>query len=98
MYSQIFRGPMNNHDTVTSLFPQPIEARHLRINPHTWTNEIALNLDILGCKATPTVFTETTTVIPSTARGPMCTDAMGIEAGLLAPSQISVSSSQVNVK
>uniref|UniRef100_A0A8D8ZF36 Hemocytin n=1 Tax=Cacopsylla melanoneura TaxID=428564 RepID=A0A8D8ZF36_9HEMI len=104
--TKIFRGPINNHDTVTSLFPQPIEAWHVRMNPLTWTNEIALNVDILGCKATPSpISTEETTrkpptTIPTvgTTRGPVCKDEMGLQAGLMAAQQISTSSSQVGFK
>ncbi|XP_026679243.1 hemocytin-like [Diaphorina citri] len=90
---QIFRGPINNHDTEVIYFPQPIEARHVRINPHTWTNEIALNVDVLGCKVT-----QRQSSIPKTTRAPMCRDEMGLGTGLMSPSQISTSSSQVGFK
>lgn len=88
---KIFRGPIDNQEVVTSIFPHPIEAKYIRINPNTWQNEIALNLQILGCKEIST----SVTIIPSTVV-PVCTDSMGLHEGLLSKDQVTVSSSRTD--
>ena len=57
---------------MAQVFSTPIEARYIRINPVSWTNEISLKVEIYGCSegvttpmpATEPPLIETTEFIP----------------------------------
>lgn len=83
---RIFRGPVDKIHSVKQTFDQPIEARIIRINPLTWHNGIVFRLEILGCQDHVTL----TTIKPVR---PACEDSMGLDNGLMAIEQVSVSSS-----
>ncbi|KAJ6658590.1 hypothetical protein lerEdw1_019978 [Lerista edwardsae] len=48
---QIFPGNKDPETPVLSLFPTPVVARYLRINPQTWfeNGTICLRMEVLGC-------------------------------------------------
>ncbi|XP_070162344.1 hemocytin isoform X2 [Polyergus mexicanus] len=99
---RVFRGPADRIQSVKQRLYRPIEARIIRINPLTWHNGIAVKIEVLGCKdhITPTMMMTTTTeqpIIKTTVSEkivrPVCEDSMGLDNGLMAIEQISVSSS-----
>ena len=34
-----------------AILPQPITARHIRINPQFWEGDLCTKIDLLGCRA-----------------------------------------------
>lgn len=91
---RIFRGPVDRIQPVEQRFYRPIEARIIRIDPLTWHNGIAMKIEILGCKDYITMTTELPTMkttISEKVVEPMCKDSMGLDNGLMAIDQISVS-------
>ena len=47
MYFQVFSS--TTADIETHNFPQPVEARFLRIEPTAWNEYCALRFEVLGC-------------------------------------------------
>lgn len=101
--TQIFRGPIDGHTPVESVFGVPIEAQYLQIYPLTWHTAIALQVELLGCDPNGSVpVTETTTSLPITTTTtyvdvihddkPLCDEPMGLDNGQLGNDQIRVSS------
>ncbi|XP_052788530.1 lactadherin-like [Mya arenaria] len=45
----VFQGNTDQDTVVTSLLPNQITAKCVRINPQTWFHHISLRFDILGC-------------------------------------------------
>ncbi|XP_025836285.1 hemocytin [Agrilus planipennis] len=99
---KIFRGPTDNKEAVKQMFPVPVEAKLIKILPVTWHDTIALRVELLGCgeesvitTETPTTVTQTETVFSKLSTKPpppLCTEVMGVDNGLIADEQISVSS------
>ncbi|XP_076369994.1 hemocytin-like isoform X2 [Tachypleus tridentatus] len=83
---KVFSGNYDNSHKVEQMFPNPIKAKTLRIQPKTWKGQISLRFGVLGCSE------ELTTVTPVKPKE-VCMDPMGLEDGMLADSQITASSS-----
>lgn len=47
---RVFRGPVDAWKPVEQKFYVPIEAKVVRINPLSWHNEIAMQVELLGCQ------------------------------------------------
>jgi len=93
---RVFRGSVNKIQPVEQKFHQPIEAKIIRINPLTWHNGIAMKVEILGCRDHIMTITEQSTLktmISEKTTMPICEDSMGLDNGLMAIEQVSVSSS-----
>jgi hypothetical protein len=43
---------------VQEILPVPFEARYVRVNPLTWQNGIAMQLEVFGCAELPEESTE----------------------------------------
>ena len=46
---QEFRGPYSSSEESLQLLPQPMEARHVRIQPTSWDGSISLRFEVIGC-------------------------------------------------
>lgn len=46
---KVFRGPVSSGQRVRSIFPRPVEARVIRVNPVSWNKKIAMQLEPVGC-------------------------------------------------
>ena len=46
---QIFRGNTDRNTKKTNIFPKPVTARCIRINPRTWKSYVSMRFDVLGC-------------------------------------------------
>lgn len=104
----VFSGPIDPRNPVQQVFPNPIEAKTIRVIPLTWNENIAIRLEFLGCaKEIPTTTTPLpvtqqpfeipTTMLPYVEEEeiePLCIDPMGLDNGKLAPNQIKVSSTK----
>ncbi|XP_078659901.1 lymphocyte antigen 75-like isoform X2 [Branchiostoma floridae x Branchiostoma belcheri] len=44
-----FPGNSDRNTVVTTMFPNPILTRWLRVNPRTWSGHVSLRMEILGC-------------------------------------------------
>lgn len=56
---QIFRGSVDPNTPVKQMFTTPVEAKVVRINPHTWHEGICLRVELIGCAelvTTPVIF------------------------------------------
>ncbi|XP_026826604.1 hemocytin isoform X2 [Ooceraea biroi] len=98
---RIFRGSVDKIQPVEQRFYQPIEAKIVRINPLTWHNGIAMKVEILGCQGHVMTTTERSTLettISEKVTRPVCEDSMGLDNGLMAIKQVSVSSSPQLIK
>ncbi|KAL0131073.1 hypothetical protein PUN28_002574 [Cardiocondyla obscurior] len=93
---RVFRGPVDHVQSVREIFYQPVEAKVIRITPLTWHNGIAVKVELLGCSNHVTTTTKAT-ISEKTAR-PTCEDSMGLDDGLMALQQVSVSSSSYLVQ
>lgn len=51
--NEIFNGPVDTLEPAVQILDRPIEAKIVRINPHTWHNGIAIRAELIGCQ-TPT--------------------------------------------
>lgn len=108
---KIFQGPIDSVVPVKEFFPEPIEAKIIKINPRTWHHGIAIKVDLLGCSdhITTTEIHELTTITPSTVglpettihevtiKEPICDDHMGLDDGLMVEEQVVASSSLDNL-
>lgn len=94
---RVFRGPVDETQSVEQRLDQPIEAKVIRIEPLTWHKGIAVRADVLGCQEHLTsVSTELPTVKTTVSEKvvkPVCDDPMGLDNQLMAIEQVSVSSS-----
>lgn len=98
---QIFSGCIDSKTPVKSMFKIPIEAKAVRIYPLTWHGSISIRIELLGCSrgekpittTTPVPYIDTTTLIEHEIV-PLCEDPMGVENGLMKPSQVKVSSTK----
>ena len=52
---QIFTGNTDRNTKITNIFPEPVTARCIRINPRTWKSYVNMRFDVLGCLLEPTV-------------------------------------------
>ncbi len=102
-HPQIFSGCIDSKSPVKSMFKIPIEAKTVRIYPLTWHGSISIRVELLGCSRGEKPKTTTTTPLPiiihETTHSehqivPLCEDAMGVENGLMKPSQVKVSSTK----
>ena len=59
---KVFRGSFDPGTPVEVMFPNPVEGRFIRIVPQNWVNQIAMQLDLLGC---PELSTSPTTTSQS---------------------------------
>ncbi|XP_022255312.1 hemocytin-like [Limulus polyphemus] len=82
----VFSGNYDSSNKVEQIFPNPIKAKTLRIQPKTWKGQISLRFGVLGCY-------EELTSVTSVKPKEVCLDPMGLEDGMLADSQITASSS-----
>uniref|UniRef100_A0A672M006 Neuropilin 1a n=1 Tax=Sinocyclocheilus grahami TaxID=75366 RepID=A0A672M006_SINGR len=73
---KIFQGNTNPTDAAKAMFPKPTLTRYLRIRPYNWETGIALRFEVYGCKISE---------YP-------CSGMLGMVSGLIADSQITVSS------
>uniref|UniRef100_A0A673JP95 Neuropilin n=1 Tax=Sinocyclocheilus rhinocerous TaxID=307959 RepID=A0A673JP95_9TELE len=73
---KIFQGNTNPSDVAKAMFPKPTLTRYLRIRPYNWETGIALRFEVYGCKISE---------YP-------CSGMLGMVSGLIADSQITVSS------
>uniref|UniRef100_A0A8C1QBW2 Neuropilin n=1 Tax=Cyprinus carpio TaxID=7962 RepID=A0A8C1QBW2_CYPCA len=73
---KIFQGNTNPTDVAKAMFPKPTLTRYLRIRPYNWETGIALRFEVYGCKISE---------YP-------CSGMLGMVSGLIADSQITVSS------
>uniref|UniRef100_A0A8C1N7U7 Neuropilin n=1 Tax=Cyprinus carpio TaxID=7962 RepID=A0A8C1N7U7_CYPCA len=73
---KIFQGNTNPTDVARAMFPKPTLTRYLRIRPYSWEAGIALRFEVYGCKISE---------YP-------CSGMLGMVSGLIADSQITVSS------
>ena len=48
-FTQDFDGVSDENTPVTRMFPHPVFAESIRINPTAWNVEIALRFEVLGC-------------------------------------------------
>lgn len=103
----VFSGPIDPRNPVQQIFPNPIEAKTIRVIPLTWNENIAIRLEFLGCaKEIPTttpmptdypLFEIPTTMLPYVEEEeiePLCIDPMGLDNGKLEPNQVKVSSTK----
>lgn len=93
---RVFRGSVDKIQPVEQRFYQPIEAKIVRINPLTWHNGIAMKVEMLGCRDHIMISTKQSTLqttISEKIATPVCEDSMGLDNGLMAIEQVSVSSS-----
>ena len=51
-FLKVFDGNTDRNTGVTSLFPRPIQATHIRIRPTAWESYISMRFEILGCQGT----------------------------------------------
>lgn len=103
-HPQIFSGCIDSKTAVKSMFKIPIEAKTVRIYPLTWHGSISIRVELLGCSRGLEKPIPTTTPAPYVAHVttthvehlivPLCEDAMGVENGLMKPSQVKVSSTK----
>ncbi|RXG62289.1 Hemocytin [Armadillidium vulgare] len=82
----IFRGPKVSKIEELNLFSGPFEAQYIRFYPLTWSGEIAMRVEIVGCSI------PTPTPVPTSPKPPICDEEMGLENGDLGEDQIQVSS------
>uniref|UniRef100_A0A8C2CNG4 Neuropilin n=1 Tax=Cyprinus carpio TaxID=7962 RepID=A0A8C2CNG4_CYPCA len=73
---KIFQGNTNPTEVARAMFPKPTLTRYLRIRPYSWEAGIALRFEVYGCKISE---------YP-------CSGMLGMVSGLIADSQITVSS------
>ena len=69
---KVFRGSFDPGTPVEVMFPNPVEGRFIRILPKNWVNQIAMQLDLLGCpelSTSPAVTTSSQSNILLTAAG-----------------------------
>ena len=52
MSIQVFDGNTDRNTAVSSLFPKPFQATHIRIRPTAWQSHISMRFEILGCEGT----------------------------------------------
>ncbi|KAL6266408.1 hypothetical protein P5V15_003260 [Pogonomyrmex californicus] len=90
---RVFRGPVDKVQSIKQTFYRPIEAKVIRINPLTWHNGIAIKVELLGCQTHVQTSMATTKTTSEKVIGPVCEDSMGLDNGLMAIEQVSVSSS-----
>lgn len=83
---ETFKGPHDPKSSVVRMFEVPIEAKTVKIYPITWHLSPALKLELLGCSIL------STEVTPTTETTPYCMDEMGVNNGMMADAQISVTS------
>ncbi|XP_070531527.1 EGF-like repeat and discoidin I-like domain-containing protein 3 [Ptychodera flava] len=55
---KIFPGNQGRFDLVTNYFVPPVFARIVRVYPVTWDNEVALQMELYGCKGKRDVLAE----------------------------------------
>ena len=48
-FMQVFQGNTDKDTVVSHVFPQHIRARYIRIWPKTWTNHVAMRVELYGC-------------------------------------------------
>ncbi|KAF7476319.1 Hypothetical predicted protein [Marmota monax] len=48
---KIFQGNQDSFTPVVNSLDPPLLTRYLRIHPQSWTHQIALRLEVLGCEA-----------------------------------------------
>lgn len=48
---QVFQGNQDSFTPVVNSLDPPLLTRYLRIHPQSWTHQIALRLEVLGCEA-----------------------------------------------
>ena len=64
----VFRGPIDGTTSIREIFDSPIEAKVIRFVPISWSKDLAVRLELLGCEHTShTTTTTTTTVKPFTS-------------------------------
>ena len=54
-FIQVFDGVSDSNTPVTSMFPHPVSAESIRINPTEWSGWIALRFEVLGCDGKYTI-------------------------------------------
>ena len=47
--AKVFRGPYDPSTPIEVLFPQPVEARYVRLSPKTWQGAVAVRFDVFTC-------------------------------------------------
>lgn len=47
---QLFVGNSDGYGVKQRMFPQPVQARFIRIAPQTWSQGIAMRIELLGCR------------------------------------------------
>lgn len=47
---EVFSGSVDPIEPIVQIFYYPIEAKIVRINPHTWYNGIAMRAELIGCR------------------------------------------------
>jgi hypothetical protein len=62
----VFRGPIDSTSVVQEILPVPFEARYVRVNPQTWQNGIAMQIEVFGCDKRHKTTTETPTSTTTT--------------------------------
>ena len=55
LYCRYFDGNTDGNTIVTSIFPRPVTANFVRINPYEWGSHIGLRFELLGCYIKGTV-------------------------------------------
>ena len=47
----MFVGNLNNSEVISKSSFAPFMTRHVKFCPHSWINQIALRVELYGCKA-----------------------------------------------
>ena len=47
----MFVGNLNNSEVISKSSFTPFMTRHVKFCPHSWINQIALRVELYGCKA-----------------------------------------------
>ncbi|KAI8516201.1 hypothetical protein Bbelb_070140, partial [Branchiostoma belcheri] len=99
-YTDEFNKPVTftaNSDSTTPVtnlldVSRPITAQYIQLRPTSWNENIAMQVEVLGCKGDST--TGTTIVMTTTTPvGPLpCQEPLGMESGEIKPEQITASS------
>lgn len=64
---KIFSGSMDAKTPVMTVLKDPFEAKRIRFYPITWKNAIAMQLEVMGCQSSTTIFTTPSVLIHSTS-------------------------------
>ena len=51
MNLQMFVGNLNNSEVISKSSFTPFMTRHVKFCPHSWIDQIALRVELYGCKA-----------------------------------------------